>query len=107
VPLAQGTPGCGFPWPWSVYRWLPGEPAATARPADPVAFAADLAGFLTALYRIDTAGGPPPGEHNFFREMDVLPSERARQQWARAKIAALAGASAWQNGTAASVPADE
>jgi len=37
----------------------------------------------------------------------VPPSERARQQWARAKTAALAGASAWQDGTAASVPADE
>src|SRR5262249_75489 len=64
---AMGAPGCGYPWPWSVYRWLPGEPAATARPADRAAFAADLAGFLAALYRIDTAGGPPPGEHSCFR----------------------------------------
>src|ERR1700686_283266 len=23
-PLAKGVPGCGYPWPWSVYRWLPG-----------------------------------------------------------------------------------
>ncbi len=21
-PLAQGVPGCGFPRPWSIYRWL-------------------------------------------------------------------------------------
>jgi len=26
VPLAEGQPGCGFPWPWSVYGWLPGHP---------------------------------------------------------------------------------
>src|SRR5262249_23080326 len=27
-PLGRGLPGCGFPWPWSVYRWLPGTPLA-------------------------------------------------------------------------------
>src|SRR4051794_22979631 len=26
-PLAKGVPGCGFPRPWSVYRWIEGEPA--------------------------------------------------------------------------------
>ena len=36
-------------------------------------------------------------------EMEVPPSERMRQQWARAKAAAAAGSSAWQNGTTASV----
>ena len=36
-------------------------------------------------------------------EMEVPPSERARQQWARAKAAATAGATAWQNGPAARV----
>lgn len=27
VPLAKGTPGEGFPWSWSVYRWIEGETA--------------------------------------------------------------------------------
>src|SRR5689334_10942073 len=27
VPLARGVPGAGYPWPWSVYRWLDGEAA--------------------------------------------------------------------------------
>lgn len=66
-PLAKGVPGCGYPWPWSVYRWLAGEPATTERVADLDRFATDLAGFLAALYRIDPAGGPRPGEHNFYR----------------------------------------
>jgi hypothetical protein len=39
--------------------------------------------------------------------MEVPPSELARQQWIRAKSAALAGASAWQNGSETSVPASE
>jgi len=40
-------------------------------------------------------------------EMEVPPSELARQKWTRAKAAALAGASAWQNGSETSVPASE
>ena len=58
VPLAQGAPGAGYPFPWSVYRWLPGETAATARIDDPSAFATTLAQFLAALQRIDPAAGP-------------------------------------------------
>ena len=66
-PLARGAPGCGYPWPWSVYRWQPGEPAARASIPDLPRFAAELAGFLARLHQIDPAGGPPPGDHNFFR----------------------------------------
>jgi len=66
-PLAKGEPGRGFPRPWSVYRWIDGEPAARENIGDMVRFATDLAGFLGALYQIDPAGGPPPGTHNFFR----------------------------------------
>ena len=28
VPLAKGEPGAGYPYPWSVYPWLDGEPAS-------------------------------------------------------------------------------
>ena len=66
-PLAMGAPGCGFPWPWSVYRWIDGAPATAQAITDLPQFAADLADFLAALYKIDAVGGPPPGTHNFFR----------------------------------------
>jgi aminoglycoside phosphotransferase (APT) family kinase protein len=66
-PLAVGVPGCGFPWPWSVYRWIDGAPVTEQTVSDLPQFAADLADFLAALYRIDPAGGPPPGPHNFYR----------------------------------------
>jgi aminoglycoside phosphotransferase (APT) family kinase protein len=66
-PLAKGAPGCGFPRPWSVYRWLAGEPARAERVADLNRFATDLADFLAALYKIAPAGGPAAGEHSFFR----------------------------------------
>ncbi|SNT57702.1 Predicted kinase, aminoglycoside phosphotransferase (APT) family [Streptosporangium subroseum] len=67
APLAKGEPGAGYPFSWSIYRWLDGEPASVDRIADPVGFAVDLAGFVAALQSIDTADGPRPGKHNWFR----------------------------------------
>ncbi len=67
VPLAMGVPADGFPWHWSVYRWLEGENATIERIDDLHRFATTLARFLAALQQIDPAGGPPPGQHNFFR----------------------------------------
>jgi len=67
APLAIGRPGRGYPWHWSVYRWLPGETATHAPIADLGSFATTLGEFLTALQRIDARSGPPPGQHNFFR----------------------------------------
>lgn len=67
LPVALGRPDQGFPRPWSIYRWIDGEPACAGPIADLTVFAADLAGFLTALYAIDASGGPPPGAHSAFR----------------------------------------
>ena len=67
VPLAKGAPAGGYPWQWSVYRWLEGESASVGGIADLRRFATDLAEFLNALRRSDPTGGPPPGRHNFFR----------------------------------------
>ena len=67
VPLAKGKPGEGYPWHWSVYRWLEGENATIEHIADPRQSAIDLAQFITALQQIVAAGGPPPGPHNSSR----------------------------------------
>ena len=50
-PIAQGVPGSGFPRPWSMYRWIDGQPASADDIADRRRFAADLAAFLLALCR--------------------------------------------------------
>jgi aminoglycoside phosphotransferase (APT) family kinase protein len=86
-PLVRGEPGCGFPRPWSVYRWLDGSLATVDRISDLPAFAADLAAFLSALYAIDPAGGPAAGAHSFFRggPIEVLDAD------VRSAIAALGG----------------
>lgn len=67
IPVARGEPDSGFPYPWSVYRWLDGELASKARIGDLPGFATTLAGFLNALGRVDATGGPAPGQHNFHR----------------------------------------
>lgn len=64
-PVGRGAPGPGYPLPWSVYRWLDGEPLAGA--ADDVQLALDLAAFLTALQALPAGEGPAAGVHNFFR----------------------------------------
>ncbi|MEO7060524.1 MAG: aminoglycoside phosphotransferase family protein [Lapillicoccus sp.] len=67
APVGLGAPGQGYPFAWSVYRWLDGETAAAAGGVDLLSLAVDLGGFLTALRQVDPTGGPGPGEHNFFR----------------------------------------
>lgn len=66
-PLAMGEPGEGYPWRWSIYRWIEGDTAASAHIANQCDFATSLAQFLIALQRIDTTDGPLPGSHNFYR----------------------------------------
>jgi aminoglycoside phosphotransferase (APT) family kinase protein len=66
-PLAMGEPGAGYPYPWSVYRWLEGETVTPQSLADPVRAAHDLAGFLTALQDIDPTDGPGPEQSSAFR----------------------------------------
>jgi aminoglycoside phosphotransferase (APT) family kinase protein len=66
-PLVMGRPGNGYPWPWSVYRWLDGERAIPKASVDMRDVAQDLADFLHALYSVDARDGPPAGAHNFFR----------------------------------------
>ena len=67
VPLAMGEPGEGYPWQWSVYRWIEGDTAASVPIPDLVGFATSLAQFLNALQRIDVTDGPLGGPQNFFR----------------------------------------
>ncbi|MER8072295.1 aminoglycoside phosphotransferase family protein [Streptomyces sp. NPDC094034] len=116
VPLGFGVPGCGYPFNWSVRRWLTGETAIAERIGDPLSAATELADFLLALQRIDTTDGPPPGQHNFFRGVplstrdaqtraaldkvgDVIDSEAARAEWEVAlRAPAWEGSPVWVHG---------
>lgn len=87
APVARGAAAFGYPWSWSVYRWLTGESALLANIAEPVQFAVSLAEFLLALQQVDAAGGPQPGPHNFFRGGPLTTYDAETRQAA----AALAG----------------
>ena len=63
VPLALGQPGEGYPWHWSINKWLPGEPLGAFGPLQ----AQGLADFLKALQGLDVSGGPEAGADNFHR----------------------------------------
>ena len=56
VPLALGRPDDGYPFRWSVNRWLPGTRPGTT--TDRSRLAADLAGFVVALRGCDATGAP-------------------------------------------------
>lgn len=63
APVRTGQPGLGYPWPWSIVPYLPGQVAADTPPADPAAAAASLGRFLAALH----TPAPPGAPDNPFR----------------------------------------
>jgi aminoglycoside phosphotransferase (APT) family kinase protein len=99
-PLAAGAPGEGYPFTWSVYRWLPGATGIQTPLADLELAAVDLAAFITALQRIDPAGGPGPGEHNFGRGEPLVNRDEAVRA-AIAKLGAHDRTAAWKEALSA------
>ena len=79
-PLVKGTPGEGYRWRWSVYRWLEGRDAAAEGIEDLAQAAVDLAKFVRALQTVDPEGAPPSGrctklglrDHATRRAIDAL-----------------------------------
>lgn len=59
VPLGLGVPGFGYPYHWSVTRWLEGDVATADGFADPGRAAVQLADFLKGLQRIQAPGAGP------------------------------------------------
>ncbi|ATQ42382.1 aminoglycoside phosphotransferase family protein [Caulobacter mirabilis] len=116
APVATGAPGAGFPWGWSVCRWLDGRDAWTTPPDDPIHTGEALGAFVAALQRIDAAGGPASGEQNSWRGVplrildrtarrsiagiaDLLDAERLTAIWAAALAAPRhAGPPTWIHG---------
>ena len=81
TPLRVGAPGRGYPFGWSVVRWLEGEPSDLAPPdADQGEV---LAGFLAALHQPAPADAP----HNPYRGSVPLASraETFEQRCAEAR----------------------
>jgi aminoglycoside phosphotransferase (APT) family kinase protein len=91
--VAVGVPGEGYPWPWAVYRWLPGVVPVEGGLTDPLGLAADLAGFVRAMRSVD-----PPAAYQGDRQSLVDPPAAYRggghsllHPPARVALAGLAG----------------
>ncbi|MBH5336714.1 aminoglycoside phosphotransferase family protein [Streptomyces pactum] len=56
--LGAGRPAEGYPWPWSVYRWLPGRNPEAGALSEPGALAEELARFVAAMRRVALPGAP-------------------------------------------------
>ncbi|GAA3045824.1 aminoglycoside phosphotransferase family protein [Streptomyces glomeratus] len=56
--LGAGEPAEGYPWPWSVHRWLAGENPEPEELSEPLLLAKDLAEFVAAMRSITFHGAP-------------------------------------------------
>jgi aminoglycoside phosphotransferase (APT) family kinase protein len=74
-PLRTGEPGCGFPWDWTICRWIDGAMAAVAE-FDRSLAAADLGAFLAALH----VPGPPDAPHNPYRGLPLASRDEATRK---------------------------
>lgn len=114
-PVGKGIPGAGYPWPWTINRWIEGDTASVEGIHDLDGFATDLAEFLNALQEIDATGAPSPGKVNFFRGGDlseydaqtrkciktlgaVLDGDRAISKWEEALSAKAVCSPVWVHG---------
>ncbi len=99
TPLEIGKPGAGYPWSWSVQRWIAGQPVTIESPPVSAAFARDLAEFITALHSLETSGGLEAGAANFGRGEPLSTrdaSTRAALAKLDGKVDTGAAAEAWQ-----------
>ncbi|WP_430501973.1 aminoglycoside phosphotransferase family protein [Micromonospora trifolii] len=119
TPLGYGRPGAGYPYPWSVYRWIDGRTAHGERIDDLTRFATDLAAFLRTLRRVDATDGPAAGPHSAWRGGPLstydaetraaietnrarLPVDTVTGIWQTALDATWAGPAVWFHGDVAS-----
>jgi aminoglycoside phosphotransferase (APT) family kinase protein len=56
LPVVIGEPGAGYPLAWAVQTWISGVTAAVDDPGGSVAFAHDLAEFISGVRAISTGG---------------------------------------------------
>ena len=88
APIKMGKPSANYPYPFSIYKWLPGKSInlLTLTDQDKEQLAFDLAKFLKELQAITDVEGPEPGQHNWWRGDHVTVYDKG----AREQIAELA-----------------
>ena len=75
VPLRVGAPALGYPWSWTICRWIDGEVAATA-PLDLAAAAVSLGAFVAAMH----VPAPSDAPHNPYRGVPLADRDAATRE---------------------------
>jgi aminoglycoside phosphotransferase (APT) family kinase protein len=83
APIKMGKPSADYPYPFSIYQWLPGKSinllTLTDQNKEQLAF--ELAKFLKELQAINDVEGPEPGQHHWWRGDHVSVYDKgAREQ---------------------------
>lgn len=114
-PVGLGRPGCGYPFPWSVRRWIDGRVAVEEPRLDLGRFASDVGAVLRRLRAVPPGPGPAAGAHSFHRgehpsvyghevraalaELgDTVDQEACRAVWERATASSWRGPGVWFHG---------
>jgi aminoglycoside phosphotransferase (APT) family kinase protein len=97
VPVAMGRPGEGYPWRWSVYRWLEGENPAIGQPGQPELLAHDLAAFASAMHRVNPDGAPPSYRCEPLSERDASTRAAIAQVRELVDVDAAAAIAVWED----------
>lgn len=104
-PLGVGSPGHGYPMPWSLQTWLDGDVATPEGCSDSTALALDLATLIRAVRAADLddrsfdghgRGGHLPDHDDWVAECcdrseDLLDADAVRALWARLREMPEAG----------------
>ncbi|WP_144715387.1 aminoglycoside phosphotransferase family protein [Curtobacterium pusillum] len=117
-PVGLGVPDVGYPFPWSVRRWIDGTVAHRAVDLDRVRFAGDVGAVLRQLRAIPSGDGPVAGAHSFHRGAhpssyaaevvaaldhlrDAVDRAACERVWADATASAWTGPGVWFHGDVA------
>ncbi|MHA7284439.1 aminoglycoside phosphotransferase family protein [Arthrobacter sp. TMS2-4] len=112
APVAIGAPGDGYPLPWSVQTWLPGDVATPDGLECSDRFAHDLATLIRSLRAADTRGRTFTGagrggnlqdsdgwmEVCFRQSEGLLPVDRLRDLWAAFRVLPAADSTVMTHG---------
>ena len=101
TPVWQGRPDATYPFAWTIYGWIDGEPYADTLVDDECAAAETLAAFVADLRRIEPVAGAPRGGRRPLRELDALTREAIVA--AAPDIDAGAATAAWERALQAPV----
>ena len=118
APVGRGVPEHGYPFGWSVYRWLAGRTVLDGAAIDLTAVASEIGAFLRDLQALDATDGPGPGLHTGYRGgpvgwyddetrhaitalADLIDPARATDIWERALATPYDGPGVWFHGDVA------